>query len=365
MARVRPHNLRDLTGRVLGKLTVVQLSTERVGGRLTWECDCSCGTSGLLVSAHLLNAGKTRSCGCLRKELPHPTKRDLSGLRFGSLVATADTGERRGKGRAVVWECACDCGAVACVAAGLLTSGNTRSCGCLHRKVLADIGGSVIGKWTVLCVDDATSRKSAFLFYWRCRCECGAESPVRQNALLAGRSMMCRSCQFTASRENLTGRRFGRWVVWGVAPSPTEWSRKKTAWLCRCRCGTFRVHAGDVLRNGSSLSCGCWRSERSRIHGLSETRGYKNAKSKARRAAKLNRVPPWVDRDAIRQIYLKCPKGYAVDHVIPLQGDLVSGLHVPENLQYLSVADNSAKWKKFTPQFLERCTPQLLPNVYW
>jgi len=66
-----------------------------------------------------------------------------------------------------------------------------------------------------------------------------------------------------------------------------------------------------------------------------------------RRAAKLERTPSWVDHEAISRIYLFCPNGYEVDHIIPLQGKLVSGLHVPDNLQYLTCTENRIKYNAF------------------
>ena len=60
-------------------------------------------------------------------------------------------------------------------------------------------------------------------------------------------------------------------------------------------------------------------------------------------AARRKRVPAWADRIAIQKFYRACPKGYEVDHVIPLQGENVSGLHVLENLQYLTRKDNRRK----------------------
>ncbi len=61
------------------------------------------------------------------------------------------------------------------------------------------------------------------------------------------------------------------------------------------------------------------------------------------RAAKLHRTPPWADLEAIQAFYVKCPAGYHVDHEVPLQGELISGLHVLENLQYLTIAENLSK----------------------
>lgn len=65
--------------------------------------------------------------------------------------------------------------------------------------------------------------------------------------------------------------------------------------------------------------------------------------SARRRTAKLKATPPWVDRKAIDQIYEQCPPGYEVDHIHPLQGINFCGLHVPWNLQYLTIAENRRK----------------------
>lgn len=67
------------------------------------------------------------------------------------------------------------------------------------------------------------------------------------------------------------------------------------------------------------------------------------------RAKKLNRTPVWADLDKIKKIYKECPEGYHVDHIIPLQGILVSGLHVEYNLQYLTAEENIKKSNTFLP----------------
>jgi len=55
------------------------------------------------------------------------------------------------------------------------------------------------------------------------------------------------------------------------------------------------------------------------------------------------RTPTWSDLLRIREIYKNCPEGMHVDHIIPLNGKYVSGLHVPDNLQYLHELDNISK----------------------
>lgn len=90
--------------------------------------------------------------------------------------------------------------------------------------------------------------------------------------------------------------------------------------------------------------------ESARARSLSHyyrNRNYYIAKNSARKAAKLNRTPIWADLEKIKSIYLNCPEGYHVDHIIPLQGNIVSGFHIETNLQYLLAADNLVKGNKF------------------
>jgi len=70
-------------------------------------------------------------------------------------------------------------------------------------------------------------------------------------------------------------------------------------------------------------------------------------KSANERAIRLQRLPAWADKEAIKDFYINCPQGYHVDHVIPLRGKTVSGLHIVENLQYLPAKENISKGNKF------------------
>lgn len=59
------------------------------------------------------------------------------------------------------------------------------------------------------------------------------------------------------------------------------------------------------------------------------------------------RTPSWADKKEIVEFYRHCPKGYHVDHIIPLNGKTVSGLHIRSNLQYLPAEKNLRKSNKF------------------
>lgn len=58
--------------------------------------------------------------------------RDLRGMRFGRLVV--NTFARRAANFAAYWECTCDCGAVKTIRGTNLTTGATKSCGCLNAE---------------------------------------------------------------------------------------------------------------------------------------------------------------------------------------------------------------------------------------
>lgn len=52
--------------------------------------------------------------------------------------------------------------------------------------------------------------------------------------------------------------------------------------------------------------------------------------SASRRAAEKRATPGWADKKRMRDIYAACPPGYHVDHIVPINGKHVCGLHVPE-----------------------------------
>ena len=80
------------------------------------------------------------------------------------------------------------------------------------------------------------------------------------------------------------------------------------------------------------------------------------AMAASRRATVLQRTPKWANTKAIEAFYTKAQNlteetgiEHNVDHVIPLRGELVSGLHVENNLQVIKATENFSKSNKFKP----------------
>ena len=157
----------DIRGQKFGKLTAIEPT--RKNGRAAWKCICDCGKEVVVDSGNLRN-GKTKSCGCAKSEfISQKVKKDLTGQKFGKLLVLEATSDR--VAGAIVWKCKCDCGNLAYIPTGNLTSGHTQSCGCKehigHRK---DLLGQKFGRLEVIEFLGTNEDKSCV---WKCKCECG------------------------------------------------------------------------------------------------------------------------------------------------------------------------------------------------
>jgi len=82
---------------------------------------------------------------------------DLSGQRFGKLVAIKCVG--LDNGRNAIWECICDCGQFKEVSSKALRHSGVKSCGCSHKEVMNDYFDSRLG------TSEDRSLKKLFLRY--------------------------------------------------------------------------------------------------------------------------------------------------------------------------------------------------------
>lgn len=113
------------------------------------------------------------------------------------------------------------------------------------------------------------------------------------------------------------------------------------------------VVCGNTLRRVKQYDCySCHQvSRKKHIKTYSKTpkgREFKKHHRLLYKARLVTQCPPWADRKAIAEVYRKASKlGLEVDHVVPLKGISVCGLHVENNLQIITAEENSAKRNHF------------------
>lgn len=165
-----------------------------------WMCECDCGTIKEICIADLRNKG-TKSCGCLsrekasqrfkkmtKEERSRNVMKDITGQRFGKLIAIKPTDKKIGTN--VVWEMKCDCGNTTYVSTANLGDGkrNTKSCGCLHKEVVnISLVGNKYGRLSVVKQGKHIGGKIT----WVCKCECGNITEVSGSHLKSGRVRSC------------------------------------------------------------------------------------------------------------------------------------------------------------------------------
>lgn len=234
----------------------------------------------------------------------------------------------------------------------------------MTRGVADDLSNRRFGSLVVQHRNGSDAQKNAL---WLCQCDCGNHVDVRAPFLKKGQRFCSKQCPEYAreNRADIIGQRFGELTaLWFVKVDAYQ----KAVWRFLCDCGTEADISIGNISNGHTTSCGCGEI-RSRIkHGLSQTREYHRvaykewakrnpakviANAYRRTEALRQRVPAWLSDEhweRINAFYLEARRKteetgivHHVDHVFPLRGKTMSGLHVPWNLQVLTAAENLRK----------------------
>lgn len=110
--------------------------------------------------------------------------------------------------------------------------------------------GMKFGHWEVIKFDHTNEHR---IKYFLCKCDiCGKIRPVRGTSLINGTSTACSQ----ACKDNLIGQQFGNWTVIAKDKSRPRY------YICQCSCGTKKSVFSGSLKNGTSKSCGCLKSEK-------------------------------------------------------------------------------------------------------
>ena len=145
------------------------------------------------------------------------------------------------------------------------------------------------------------------------------------------------------------------------AANPERYAAQKRAWIAANPDRAKALKSANQKRNREAANARNRRYADSHKAELGAKSKAWSAANPGRRAAirmgyiaaRMQRTPPWADLDTIAGMYELCAifRGIGldlhVDHVVPLQGKKVSGLHVPDNLQLLHSSSNRSKLNLF------------------
>ncbi|MFM0321096.1 HNH endonuclease [Caballeronia glebae] len=137
----------NFVGQVFGRLTVTERTFDC--GRMRWRCLCSCG--GIkLASTIYLKSSDMPSCGCAESESAAARRFvDITGTRFGKLVAVRHVGFSAK--RKALWQCTCDCGGEIVCQSPSLRAGRTISCGCARSELKVYMTPSALADSAAKC----------------------------------------------------------------------------------------------------------------------------------------------------------------------------------------------------------------------
>lgn len=149
----------------------------------------------------------------------------------------------------------------------------------VYMGTFKDITGEQYNRLTVIGYRHGERKSGRKVIYWKCRCKCGNEIEVEKYSLTNGNTQSCgclnKEINSKRSCLDLTGQRYGRLTV---LERVSEMGAPKVLWKCRCDCGKERIIKAESLRNGDTVSCGCYSIDRmiqySTKHGLRYTRIY-------------------------------------------------------------------------------------------
>lgn len=119
-------------GKRFGNLVVLEISDQTKSRPMDyWICSCECGNTVSILHSRI-ESGKIVDCGC--KDLRQYRFKNITGQRFGKLIAISPVLSKEEQGHSKKWNCQCDCGNEVIITADALQKGNTMSCGCLKQS---------------------------------------------------------------------------------------------------------------------------------------------------------------------------------------------------------------------------------------
>ena len=106
-------------------------------------------------------------------------------------------------------------------------------------------------------------RKNKNKVEWLCQCDCGNFTTVISNYLTSGHTKSCGCLRAENAKKlftiDITGQQFERLTA--LEPTEQRGADGSIIWKCKCSCGKTHYASTNSLRTGAISSCGCWRSK--------------------------------------------------------------------------------------------------------
>ncbi len=155
----KPESAESLINRRYGNLVIID-EADKKNGKRYMRCRCDCGNETEVLLDHL-RSSHTKSCGCLAEKYLKSRSKDITGQRFGRLVALHPSEAEKQNKNSIVWKCICDCGKEFYSDVQSLLSGNTQSCGCLHKDFCNEKLRENLHFVDGTCIESLTTRKKS------------------------------------------------------------------------------------------------------------------------------------------------------------------------------------------------------------
>lgn len=245
---------------------------------------------------------------------------DHTGKKFNKWTAIEYIGDAK-------WRCQCDCGTFGEINTANLTRGLSKSCGCAKADLLRDYWKDVPKTWT-------KEREKEYNDQYRLQ---NAEKLKVKNKLYR-----------EANKEEVS------------AGKKRCYEAKKEEYKSRIKAN---YHADPEKKIEYQKLYATKNHEKVTKYfkkWVADNHGVISANRVRRRTGRQNATPLWADLKAIGFIYNESKRlteetgvKHNVDHIIPLRGKLVCGLHCENNLRIITETENKRKGKMFVEDLLK------------
>lgn len=182
------------------------------------------------------------------------------GRRFGLLTVIGEAEKSKaGRTRSL---CKCKCGNEVIVQNSNLTTGHTKSCGCLHNaeyRSFKDLSGCKFGRLTLLRRDFQYPKRGV---YWLCKCDCGKLTTVSYANLITKNTLSCGCYGREISKKNFLKHGKSNTKLYG------EWQNMKN------RISPHYIQREDYYDRGINI-CQEWQKDFLAFSKWALANGYK------------------------------------------------------------------------------------------